>query len=295
MDSDNGSFFTRIVGMTMTALVFLLPLKFGGLAAMPETGGFYPDDLFSWIFVTFPPHSLGIFGALTLTLTLFAVRRPTRAAAGMTILWCIIPTLAALPGIRYGYADESWGEISNLLGIGAFGGAAGLLISADRLWGRRFAAALLLGGLTTAVCGIHQYFYVLEELRQFTAERMKNGAEISVALQDKLKDPRIFATMASSNALTSMMLMLAPLAGLFAWEWGGKFTPIRVSRPLFAAVFLTLIAMNLIFASSRGSAGSASARGSAASSGVVSVCGSCAVSSVIFSAGSSSGASVFFL
>lgn len=253
MDSGKNGSLTRITGSVMTALIFLLPLKFGGLAAMPESGGFYPDDLFSWIFVTFPPHSLGIFGALILILTLCSVRRPTRPVARMILLWCVVPTLAALPGIFRGYSDESWGEISNLLGIGAFGAAAGLLVSADRVWGRRFAVALFAGGLATAAYGIHQYFFGLDEMRQFAAERMKNGAEVPIALQKKLEDPRIFATMASSNALTSLMLMMLPLAALFAWEWGAKFTPVRVSRPLFAAVFFIPIIVNMIFAAARAS------------------------------------------
>ena len=253
MDTGKSGFLTRVTGMVMTALVFLLPLKFGGLAVMPESGGFYPDDLFSWIFVTFPAHSPGVCGALVLALALCAVRRPNRAVSRTLLLWCVVPTLAALPGLCRGYADESLGEISNLLGIGAFGAAAGLLVAADRAWGRRFAVALFAGGMATAVCGIHQYFFGLDELREFAAERIRNGAEIPVALQNKLQDPRIFATMASSNALTSLMLMLLPLAALFAWEWGAKFAPARVSRPLFAAVFLIPIAANMVFASSRAS------------------------------------------
>ena len=45
MASGRDSVFTRIVGLVAAALIFLLPLKFGGLAVMPESGGFYPEDL----------------------------------------------------------------------------------------------------------------------------------------------------------------------------------------------------------------------------------------------------------
>ena len=37
----------------MTALMLLLPLKFGGLAVMPEVGGFYPEALFDWLFISY--------------------------------------------------------------------------------------------------------------------------------------------------------------------------------------------------------------------------------------------------
>ena len=47
-------------------LFFLLPLKFGGLAVMPESGGFYPENLTDWLFITWPPHSLAFFGTVLL-------------------------------------------------------------------------------------------------------------------------------------------------------------------------------------------------------------------------------------
>ena len=131
MRPENGGAPTRILGMVMAMLIFLLPLKFGGLAVMPEAGGFYPDDLFSWFWVTFPPHSLGIFGAAMLAAALILVRAPSRSALKILLLWCVVPVLAALPGLFRGYADENLGELSNLLGIGAFSAAAGVLIAAD--------------------------------------------------------------------------------------------------------------------------------------------------------------------
>ena len=56
-------------------LFFLLPLKFGGLAVMPESGGYYPENLTDWLFITMPPHSLAFAGMLMLLLALFTVKK----------------------------------------------------------------------------------------------------------------------------------------------------------------------------------------------------------------------------
>lgn len=242
----------RAAGTVLTLLAFLLPLKFGGLAVMPEAGGFYPTEWSSWLVVTFPPHALGLCSGAALALTLAAARPPTARSAKFILLWCVLPTLAALPGLRHGWSDESWGEVSNLLGIGAFGAAAALQSAADARWGKRFAGAFLLGGMFCAVYGVYQFFYGLDELRAFTAEQIASGVDVPESLRRKLADPRIFSTMASCNALTSLMLMLIPIAWLRAGEWGRKFTPESVSRWVFRGVFFGLILLNLIFAASRG-------------------------------------------
>ncbi|MCI5780075.1 MAG: hypothetical protein MR051_09755 [Lentisphaeria bacterium] len=242
----------RITGTVLTLLAFLLPLKFGGLAVMPEAGGFYPAEWSSWFVVTFPPHSLGLISGAVLALTLASARISTARPAGFILLWCVLPTLAALPGLRHGWSDESWGEVSNLLGIGAFVAAAALQTAADVRWGRRFAGAFLLGGMFCAVYGVYQFCWGMDELRAFTAEQIAAGADIPEAIRRKLADPRIFSTMASCNALTSLMLMLVPPAWFWAGEWGRKFTPEAVSRRVFRAVLFGLILLNLIFAASRG-------------------------------------------
>lgn len=243
----------NVAGTVMALLLFLLPLKFGGLSAMPEAAGFYPPLLSDWLYVAFPPHAVGISGAYMLLWALLTRPQLPVRQAGLLLAWCVIPAAAALPGIINGHSDESWGEISNLLGIGAFAAAAGIFIARDAVWGKRFAAALLLGGLCSAAYGIYQHFYGLTELREYAAENLRKGLPVPKALQLKLQDPRVFSTLASPNIFSSMLLLISPLAWYFAWEWGKKFAPEKVSRRLFGTVFFILIAAALFFASSRSS------------------------------------------
>lgn len=235
-----------------TLLIFLLPLKFGGLAAMPETGSFYPEDLFSWLHITYPAHSLGIAGAAILA---FAVLSSSRTLPGKIAVfipvWSILPLAAALPGIIRGYAGENLGELANLAGIGTFSAAASLLIAEKKERGKLFAAAFLLGGLVCAVYGIFQHFTGLDELREFVAEQMRQGVAVSDAMRLKLSDPRIFSTMASSNILASLLLMIIPLAVYFAFVWGKNFEPVKISQRFFAVIFLAVAGTALFLTSSR--------------------------------------------
>ena len=44
----------KLASGLLLALTFLMPLKFGTLAVMPEATGLYPGDLFSWAIISWP-------------------------------------------------------------------------------------------------------------------------------------------------------------------------------------------------------------------------------------------------
>ncbi len=238
-------------GSIMTALMLLLPLKFGGLAVMPEVGGFYPEALFDWLFISYPPHLTGVIGSVIMVLLLLTVKTIPRKLQIFCISWGILPLLAALPGMIYGMPDDTLGELTNLAGIGVCIASGTLLIAEDKCWGKRFAAAFCCGGLWCAVTGIHQYFSGLDELREFAAEQARSGIILSDAMKLKLTDPRIFSTMASSNALASLLLMLTPLTLFFAFKWGSFFEPVKISRLLFVLVFTGITVTAMVMTSSR--------------------------------------------
>ena len=71
----------KIVDWLLALLLFLLPVKFGGLAVMPESGGFYPDNFSDWLYLPLPPHSLAFFGSAILILALF------RNSPAVSMVW----------------------------------------------------------------------------------------------------------------------------------------------------------------------------------------------------------------
>ena len=57
----------------LLVLSFLLPLKFGVLAVMPDACSFFPNDLFAWCIVNWPATAFGLVSAPALALAVAVV------------------------------------------------------------------------------------------------------------------------------------------------------------------------------------------------------------------------------
>ena len=173
-------------------LFFLLPLKFGGLAVMPESGGFYPENYLDWLFITFPPHSIGFFGVVLLIMAAISFREKLdKKQLIFALSWSILPSLAVLPGIIRGDSVIALGELSLLLGCGSVIAAASLILNKEPDRAMLFAGAIFFGGIFTAFYGWHQHLYSLDEMRNFVAEQEAKGIPVSDGMRLKLTDPRI--------------------------------------------------------------------------------------------------------
>ena len=123
-------------------LFFLLPLKFGGLAVMPESGGFYPENYLDWLFITFPPHSIGLTGAVLLVMAAISFREKLdKKQLIFALSWSILPALAVLPGMIRGDSVIALGELSLLLGCGSMIAAASLILNKEPDRAMLFAGA----------------------------------------------------------------------------------------------------------------------------------------------------------
>ena len=116
----------KLAGGLLLALTFLMPLKFGTLAVMPEATGLYPGDLFSWAIISWPAHSFGLFsGGLLLLLAPAAFRCGRElfsTPAGRTaLLWGVgLPAVSLIGWINAATFDYALGETAHLAGIGAY-------------------------------------------------------------------------------------------------------------------------------------------------------------------------------
>ena len=235
-----------------TVLLVLLPLKFGGLAVMPEAGGFYPENFSDWFFISWPPHSLGYFGGGMLILLLLAGNlRLGKREAVIVLLWTFGTALAVLPGMIRGEKVIALGEISLLLGAGSMIFCAALLIREYPQWAAKFAAAIILGGVLTAFYGWHQHLFSLEEMRNFVAEQEAAGIPLSEGMRLKLTDPRIYSTLASSNTLASLLMIMLIIGWYLSEKWSEAVTPPRAARNVFRIFFILLFISVLILTRSR--------------------------------------------
>lgn len=244
-------------GIWITAAAFLLPLKFGGIAAMPEAAPNYPGALWEYLIVSWPASFIAVAGPIALTLVIAA--DPFRklrfdGAFAAALLWSAGLFAATLPGwLRTLNLEAAFTQSLHYAGCGCFILAAALLLRLDAAWRPRLLNALAAGTLLLGVNALHQYFFGFAETRRFIADAVAAGAAApGKPLQLFLADDRVYATFASCNTLAGFLLLVLPTVVLTVRRWGSRFEPVRVSRPLFAGIALVLTAIPLALTRSRG-------------------------------------------
>lgn len=253
---ENGGWAAKWCAGYLIGLTFLLPLKFGSLAVLPEATSFYPGDLFSWLIINWPAHSFGIFSGVALfaALVVFAPgMRPLRTSGGATaLLWSFGLVLVSLIGwINAATIDYAVGETIHLAGIGAY-------VLAIRLWLRNrpeerrwFCAALAAGACWLIYSGLSQYFVGFAETREFVEKQIAEGIPISHVMVAKINDDRVFATFVSCNVLAGYLLLLLPVTLYAVWRFAGHFEPVRLSRILLCSLVFSGLAAVLLLTRSR--------------------------------------------
>lgn len=253
---ENGGWAAKWCAGYLIGLTFLLPLKFGSLAVLPEATSFYPGDLFSWLIINWPAHSFGIFSGVALfaALVVFAPgMRPLRTSGGATaLLWSFGLVLVSLIGwINAATIDYAVGETIHLAGIGAY-------VLAIRLWLRNrpeerrwFCAALAAGACWLIYSGLSQYFVGFAETREFVEKQIAEGIPISHVMVAKINDDRVFATFVSCNVLAGYLLLLLPVTLYAVWRFAGHFEPVRLSRILLCGLVFSGLAAVLLLTRSR--------------------------------------------
>ena len=122
-DTHNSVFYTFCEYAGAGLLLFLtliLPLKFGGLAAMPEAAGYFPEEALQWVLVTFPVPLFGILSAAALLFLLpLFFRIPVKNCFSLySVGWTAALPLAAVWGCwRSPYSFYSLPMCWYLLGI----------------------------------------------------------------------------------------------------------------------------------------------------------------------------------
>ena len=133
-------------------LSFLLPLKFGIFAGLPEATAFFPEDLFSYLVINWPATAFGLLTAPALLLCLAAFPdacgRYRSQAWIFALLWSAGLLLGALPGLC---GISSWDfavlQFNHFGGIGCYALAVYLLAAGSAERRRHLLAAAPAGGI----------------------------------------------------------------------------------------------------------------------------------------------------
>ena len=230
-------------GSFIVLLAFLLPVKFGSLAVMPEAAGFFPEDFFSWAIINWPSSSFGIFSGLALLAALVSFGVPDFSTKrGITaLLWCFSLPLAGWVGaINSSVPFYAEGEICHLLSVSAFCGAVWLMLANDpeEVWKKRLTAGLAFGVLLLCFSGLRQYFFGFAEMKEFIADQQAKGIAVSGVMLAKVADTRVYGAMVSANILAGFLLLTAPLCVVVFGRMGKHFEPEKISVRLFICVML---------------------------------------------------------
>ncbi len=243
----------RILELPATALMllaaFLLPLKFGTLAVVPEATSFFLPDFFSYLIISWPASAFGMVAGVCLLLAMAAfpegVFKSGRKTFVIMCLWSFaVPLLSLLGFVNATCFDFAILQFSHLLGVGAWFATVWIFVNAGH--GRKIFIALALGTLLTAWLGLEQYFWGFRQSREFILEQEANGIPVNPDIKARAFDTRVFATFTGCNFLAGyLLLMWLPVTALL-WNAGRRVEPEKVSRVLFAllgggALFAVLI------------------------------------------------------
>lgn len=245
----------RITGWCLVILTFLLPLKLGSLAMMPEQPPMFPTDLVTLLVISWPPHLTGVMGGILLMAAVLFFPAPRWRAPGALIAigWGILLPLAALPGMINGTnTDYVWSAVSHWFGVGSMILSSWWIFSCSDIWKKRALAALAASTLLVGVDAWRQYIWGMEEMEEMIRKQKEAGIEISNIMEIRIRDGRIFGTLGSCNTLAGFLLLTIPAVLVLLWKLGKYFEPVKLSQILFTAVGTVLLAAPLLMTRSRG-------------------------------------------
>ena len=245
----------RVTGWCLVIFFFLLPLKFGSLAMMPEQPPMFPADLLTLAVISWPPHCTGIAGALLLAASLLFFPAPSwRSAGALTALfWGLLLPLAALPGcLRATNWDYAWTAAAHWWGVGSFILSAWWIFSADPVWKKRTLHALAAAVLVTGIDGWRQYIWGFDEMQEMIRKQREAGIVISQIMEIRIMDSRVFASLGSCNTYGGFLLLTMPLVLALVRDWGKHFEPVKLSCILFISAAFILLGAPFLMTRSRG-------------------------------------------
>jgi hypothetical protein len=238
----------RLGGMLVT-LAFLLPLKFGSTAALPEVPSFPPPSVLAWLIFLWPPILFPVLSGLLLggTVLLLPPPRRTEAPGLVALAWTLLAAVTLLGVIGATTADFATLQLGHMLGLAAFAAAAWRILALRpdlRPW---LLGALVLGTLMASLHGLHQYFLGFAETRAFVAdEETRTGvAMMQGNFGQRLMENRISATFAICNSFAAHLGLMLPVCIVALWG-NPRLQRVALATLASVAAWLTLTAWDTV-------------------------------------------------
>lgn len=246
----------KIAVAALGILTVLLPLKFTSLCMMPEATGYFPQELWEYIFVNFSSSSLGMASGTVFLLMLVSfareLQKKTLKLNYVMLGWIIVLGLSFIGFINASMGDYPRMATSHIAGFIAYAASVYIYINSREDAVENVYFWLMCGLMITLVVALHQHFWGFDEQLKFYYS--EDGAAANVGNQDlsiKLNERRIFSTYGGSSLYAGYLLLAGGFGVFFMHKYGGLFKPENASRAILHAIFGVIILFVLVNTGSR--------------------------------------------
>ncbi len=247
----------RLLDWALWTLVFLLPVKFGGLVILPNQ----PENLLEWRLSSWPT-GIAVAAALAWAVAdAVANRSGCRAKFGpwmaVPLVWLAAQWAAAMGSL--------WPE--RAFGVAFYFTAAALFFHAGWWPGRegRFRgciAALAAGTAVACAVALQQHFVTFQQTVQdagrYAAELPADLRERMADMRVKLRQGRVFGTLFYPNALAGYLILVGPVTACWLWLYSSSKFKVQSSKSakamalIVTAVFGAVMLWCLLLTRSKG-------------------------------------------
>ena len=248
---------SRLINTALWLLVFLLPVKFGGLVLLPDR----PASLADWCLSRWPLDLAVVFAFVWAAVAIVAAWRQRAVSLGgwawLPLVWFASQWLSASVSP---WPERAW-PVAAFFSVAAVFFFIGWWPAEDERRHRTVLGAL--AAATAAVCAValHQHFGGFEEALRYAREHPESvPPEVRAnlgAVEGKLAQGRVFGTLFYSNALAGYLILVAAPVCCWLWQFlrermeGGE-RAVRIVSAALTAVFAAVALWCLLLTRSKG-------------------------------------------
>lgn len=206
-----------LLGGLAVALTFILPLKFGMMAGLPETATAMPTSAMELFYFSWPYFVFSSFYALLLigvAIHAIVTKQGFRLDYGMIIVgsWVLLLLSSLIGFSRASTFDFPLIQLTLFLGVASLAVAVHQILAIRpnlRIW---FINAIVASTVLIVLFGLNQYFSGFKETLNYVhAKEMESGVKVSADMLSRLRETRVFATFSICNSLGAHLVLTIPL------------------------------------------------------------------------------------
>jgi O-antigen ligase len=200
-------------------LIFLLPLKFGGIAGIPEIP-FFPDSAITWLVFTWPPILFPLFSSLLLALVM-AVSGKTVLSFRfiLSLIWTALAFVSIIGYLNASTKDFAIQYISHFFGLAAFCISIYYLVEIRPDMRRLLINAVVVAAVISVFMGLQQLLWGFKETVNFVYQQeLKSGVQVSSQLQGRILQTRVFSPFTLCNSLAAHLILVIPICLVLIWK-----------------------------------------------------------------------------